>query len=132
MNLDLNQVEHLLKYGKKIKTIIPVHLAGNPVEMKAFSEKYGCFILEDSAHALEAVDNNKKIGNTNDAAAFSFYAKKNITTGGEGGAISTNDRSKAEKIRKLSLHGMNKDGWSRYSNKGRWSYDIDLWVISII
>ena len=35
MNLDLNQVEHLLKkYGKKIKTIIPVHLAGNPVEMK--------------------------------------------------------------------------------------------------
>ena len=128
MNLDLNQVEHLLKkYGKKIKTIIPVHLAGNPVEMKKLieiKEKYGCFILEDSAHALEAVDNNKKIGNTNDAAAFSFYANKNITTGGEGGAISTNDRSKAEKIRKLSLHGMNKDGWSRYSNKGRWSYDI--------
>jgi perosamine synthetase len=68
--------------AKKIKTIIPVHLAGNPVEMKKLieiKEKYGCFILEDSAHALEAVDNNKKIGNTNDAAAFSFYANKNIT-----------------------------------------------------
>ena len=127
MNLDLNQVEHLLKkYGKKIKTIIPVHLAGNPVEMKKLieiKEKYGCFILEDSAHALEGAIIIKN-DNTNDAAAFSFYANKNITTGGEGGAISTNDKSKAEKIRKLSLHGMNKDGWSRYSNKGRWSYDI--------
>ena len=37
MNLDLNQVEHLLKrYGKEIKTIIPVHLAGNPVKEKTF------------------------------------------------------------------------------------------------
>jgi Predicted pyridoxal phosphate-dependent enzyme apparently involved in regulation of cell wall biogenesis len=130
MNLDLNQVEdYLNKYGQKIKTIIPVHLAGNPVkmnELRNLSESYGCFLLEDAAHALEAIDNGKKIGNTEDAATFSFYANKNITTGGEGGAIATNNSFLAEKLKKLSLHGMNKDGWSRYSSKGRWSYDIDL------
>ena len=45
---------------------------------------------------------------------FSFYANKNITTAGEGGALCTNNKSLAEKIRKLSLHGMSKDGWSRF------------------
>tara|TARA_Y100000741_G_scaffold92303_1_gene68435 strand:- start:10976 stop:12142 length:1167 start_codon:yes stop_codon:yes gene_type:complete len=130
MNLDLNQVENYLKkYGKRIKTIIPVHLAGNPVkmnELRNLSNAYGCFLLEDGAHALEAIDDGKKIGNTEDAATFSFYANKNITTGGEGGAIATNNTSLAEKLKKLSLHGMNKDGWSRYSNTGKWSYDIGL------
>tara|TARA_B100001250_G_scaffold411569_1_gene440551 strand:- start:1446 stop:2612 length:1167 start_codon:yes stop_codon:yes gene_type:complete len=130
MNLDLNQVENYLKkYGKRIKTIVPVHLAGNPVkmnELRNLSNEYGCFLLEDSAHAMEAIDDGKKIGNTEDAATFSFYANKNITTGGEGGAIATNNASLAEKLKKLSLHGMNKDGWSRYSNAGKWSYDISL------
>ena len=129
-NLDLNKVEYLLKkFGSKIKLIIPVHFAGNPVntvELRKISKFYGCFLLEDAAHGLESVYNDKKIGNTEDAAAFSFYANKNITTGGEGGAIATNDDSLAKKIRKLSLHGMSKDGWSRYSNKGSWAYDIEL------
>ena len=130
MNLDLNQVEdYLKKYGQKIKTIIPVHLAGNPVkmnELRNFSESYGCFLLEDAAHALEAIDNGKKIGDTDHIAAFSFYANKNITTGGEGGAIATNSTILSDKIRKLSLHGMNKGGWARYSSNGKWSYDIGM------
>jgi len=130
MNLDLNQVENYLKkYGKKIKTIIPVHLAGNPVkmnELRNLSESYGCFLLEDAAHALEAINNGKKIGDTDHVAAFSFYANKNITTGGEGGAIATNNTILSDKIRKLSLHGMNKGGWARYSSHGKWSYDIGM------
>ena len=130
MNLDLNQVENYLKkYGQKIKTIIPVHLAGNPIkmhELRDLSESYGCFLLEDAAHALEAIDDGKKIGNTEDAVAFSFYANKNITTGGEGGAIATNNTILSDKIRKLSLHGMNKGGWARYSSQGKWSYDIGM------
>ena len=87
-------VEDLLKkYGKKVRTIIPVHFAGNPVKMNKLkiSEPYNCFILEDAAHALESIDDGNKIGDTDHAAAFSFYANKNITTGGEGGAIATND-----------------------------------------
>tara|TARA_B100001758_G_scaffold38859_1_gene30011 strand:+ start:1225 stop:2391 length:1167 start_codon:yes stop_codon:yes gene_type:complete len=128
MNLDLNHVEDLLKkFGKNVKTIIPVHFAGNPVKMnrlRQISEPYNCFILEDAAHALESIDDGNKIGDTNNAAAFSFYANKNITTGGEGGAIATNDSKLADRLRMLSLHGMDKDGWSRFKSNGKWSYDI--------
>ena len=49
---------------------------------------------------------------------------KNITTAGEGGAISTNNAKYAEKIRKLSLHGMSKDGWKRFAKGGKWAYDV--------
>ena len=66
------------------------------------ADRYGLFILEDAAHALEAKSNNIKVGNTNYAAAFSFYANKNITTAGEGGALSTNNKQFAQKVKKLS------------------------------
>jgi perosamine synthetase len=126
-NIDLNHVEHSLKKDRKIKCIIPVHFAGRPInmaELRILSEKYGVFIIEDAAHALEAISNVGKVGDTNDAACFSFYANKNITTAGEGGAISTNNDQYAEKIRKLSLHGMSKDGWNRFAKGGKWAYDI--------
>ena len=67
---------------------------------------------------------NHKIGNTNHAAAFSFYANKNLTTGGEGGAVATNNDHLAKQIKKLSLHGITKDGWSRFKSPGKWEYDI--------
>ena len=53
-NIDLNQIEDKLKVNNKIKCIIPVHFAGNPVNMKEIiflSEKYNLFVLEDAAHA---------------------------------------------------------------------------------
>ena len=126
-NMDLNQIEDKLINDSKIKVIIPVHFAGDPVdmnEMMYLAEKYGIFILEDAAHALEAISNVGKVGNTNHAAAFSFYANKNITTGGEGGALATNDKILAEKARKLSLHGMSKDGWKRFKKGASWKYDV--------
>ena len=49
---------------------------------------------------------------------------KNITTAGEGGAITTNNQNLADKIRKLSLHGMNKDGWNRFKTGSKWQYDV--------
>jgi len=124
---DLNKVEDELKNNTKIKAIIPMHYGGEPVnldQLKIFSQKYGVFILDDAAHALETKYRNHKIGDTDDASAFSFYANKNITTGGEGGAVSTNSKEIADKIKKLSLHGITKDGWNRFKNKGRWEYDI--------
>ncbi len=125
--LDINQIEDIVKKDSTVKAIIPVHYGGEPVNMKHLwflADKYGLFILEDAAHAIETVTNNKKIGNTDFAAAFSFYANKNITTGGEGGALATNDSILAEKVRKLSLHGITKDGWDRYKIEGAWEYDI--------
>ena len=126
-NLDIDQVEQKLKKDNQIKAIIPVHFAGQPVEMNrifGLADKYKLFVLEDAAHALETESDSGKVGNTDHAAAFSFYANKNITTGGEGGAISTNDRALADDLRKLSLHGMSMNSWNRFELEGQWGYDV--------
>ena len=125
--IDLNQIEDLVKNDQSIKAIIPVHYGGEPVDLEnimRIATKYNLFVLQDAAHALETEYNGIKIGNTDHAAAFSFYANKNITTGGEGGAVSTNDKRLADKIKKLSLHGITKDGWNRFKKGGNWEYDI--------
>lgn len=125
--LDLNKVEDALKKDSLIKVLIPMHYGGEAVNMEEvylLANKYNIFVLEDAAHALETKYNNHKIGNTNHAAAFSFYANKNLTTGGEGGAVATNNDHLAKQIKKLSLHGITKDGWSRFKSSGKWEYDI--------
>ena len=127
LNMDLDKVENLLMNVEGIVAIIPVHFGGLSVDMmrlKYFADKYKVFILEDAAHAIETYSTESKTGDTNDAAAFSFYANKNITSGGEGGALSTNDDDFAKIVRKLSLHGMSKSGWNRYSYGGEWKYDV--------
>ena len=126
-NLDLNIVEDLISKDKTIKVIVPVHFAGEQVpleELNFLSEKYNVFILEDAAHALESSALSIKPKNENSAVAYSFYANKNITTGGEGGALATMDAVMAEKVRKLSLHGMSKDGWKRFKDSSKWGYDV--------
>ena len=126
-NIDVDALEKILKEEPNVKAIIPVHFSGKPVDMKRIlnlANKYDLFVLEDAAHALETRSNLGKVGNSAHCAAFSFYANKNITTAGEGGALATNDENLAEKIRKLSLHGMSKDGWNRFSSKGKWYYDV--------
>ena len=125
--MDLNLVEDIIKKDDSVKAIIPVHYAGEAVSLaslKEIADKYGVYILEDAAHALETSSGGIKIGNTNHAAAFSFYANKNLTTGGEGGAIATNDYNLARKIKKIALHGITKDGWNRFKSNGNWEYDI--------
>ena len=90
--IDLNQIEDILIKDDSVNAILPVHYAGEAVNIKylmELAEKYNLFILQDAAHALETNYDGIKIGNTDHAAAFSFYANKNLTTGGEGGALST-------------------------------------------
>jgi len=128
-NIDLDLVEQALEAdtGRTIKAIIPVHFGGRAVDMvrvRQVAKQYDLFVLEDAAHAIETVSNAGKVGNTEHAAAFSFYANKNITTGGEGGALTTNDAALAEKARRLSLHGMSRDGWKRFASGGKWAYDV--------
>jgi len=125
LNIDLDKVEEELINDKdnKIKAIVPVHFAGKQIDINRLNDlagKYNLFVLEDAAHALESVSNSGVIN----SVAFSFYANKNITTGGEGGALATNDKIIADKVRKLSLHGMNKDGWQRFKLGAKWMYDI--------
>ena len=125
--MDLNQIEDIVRNDASIKAIIPVHYAGESIDLESIMEiadKYNLFVLQDAAHAFETEHDGNKIGNTDHAAAFSFYANKNLTTGGEGGAVATNNSNLAERVKKLSLHGITKDGWNRFKTHGNWEYDI--------
>lgn len=111
---------------KKTKAIIPVHYAGHPCNMTAvgkIAQEKDLTVIEDAAHAIGAEYENKKIGSLSDATCFSFYATKNMTTG-EGGAVTTDSEELANKLRRLRLHGMDRDAWKRYSMKGSWYYEI--------
>lgn len=124
LNIDVNKIEKQIT--SKTKAIIPVHIGGQACEMDKINEiakKYNLEVIEDAAHATESWYKDKKIGNLSKLTNFSFYATKNITTA-EGGMITTNDDELADKIRILSLHGMSKGAWKRYSSEGYKHYDI--------
>jgi len=126
-NIDLDQAEEYLdKNPYKVKAIIPVHVAGQPCEMDRVLEiakRFNLKVIEDAAHALSAKYKERVIGRIGDIAAFSFYVTKSITTG-EGGMVTTDDDEYAEMIRKMSLHGISKDAWKRYTSEGSWYYEI--------
>lgn len=119
--LNMNTDEIWPKTTKRTKAIIPVHMAGHPCEMErinGIAEFQGLHVIEDAAHALESEYRQAKTGTLGDAASFSFYATKNITSNGEGGMFTTNDDEIAEKVRILSNHGIDKDSWKRYGSDG--------------
>ena len=123
LNIDPDKIEE--KVTPKTKAIMPVHFAGHPCEMDRISEiaqKPNLKVIEDAAHALEAEYHGRKVGLLGNAAAFSFYATKNITTG-EGGMLTTNDDELADKINILRLHGISRDAWNRYGLEGYKHWD---------
>ncbi|RJE47614.1 UDP-4-amino-4,6-dideoxy-N-acetyl-beta-L-altrosamine transaminase [Dehalobacter sp. MCB1] len=125
MNIDPAKIEE--KITAKTKAIIPVHLTGLPCEMDqimVIAKKYNLFVLEDAAHGTYTKYKDRMVGTIGDAAAFSFYATKNLATG-EGGMVTTNDDALANKMRVLSLHGMSRNAWNRFSEKGSWYYEIE-------
>ncbi len=120
-NMDPNKLEEYLK--KRIQetgrpaAIIPVHLYGQPADMDSILEianRYGLIVIEDScqAHGAQYYSKKenkwKKTGSMGLAAAFSFYPGKNLGACGEGGAVTTNDESIANKIRMIRDHGQAK------------------------
>ena len=108
------------------RAIIPVHFAGEPCDMDAIGEiagAHGLKVLEDAAHAIGTEYLGRRIGTISDAAAFSFYANKNMTTT-EGGALATADEELSERVRSLTLHGMTRDAYRRYDAGGAWRYDV--------
>jgi len=124
-NIDPKEIEKAIT--SKTKAIMPVHYAGQACDMTAImkiAKKYHLFVIEDAAHMIGAEYKGKKIGTFGDTTCFSFYATKNMTTG-EGGAVTTNDKTLAEKIMVLRLHGISKDAWKRYDKKGSWYYEIE-------
>jgi len=91
----------------KTKAILPVDLYGYSADIKPLreiAEKYGVALLEDSAQAHGATYQGKPVGYFADAACWSLYASKNMTTG-EGGVITTNDDKLDETLRLIRNHG---------------------------
>lgn len=110
----------------RTRAVLPVHYAGRPVDVSAFRElatRRNLVLIEDAAHAVEAVSGGAKIGATADLTCFSFYATKNLTTG-EGGMLTTASDEWAAFARVASLHGMSRDAWSRYGAGGSSQYDV--------
>lgn len=92
----------------KTKAIMPVHLYGQPCDMEpilAIAKKHNLCIIEDCAQAHGATYNGKIVGSFGDAAGFSFYPGKNLGALGDAGAIVTNNKEIADKVRMLGNYG---------------------------
>jgi perosamine synthetase len=99
----------------RTKAIMPVHLYGHPANMPALSaiaERHGLLVIEDAAQAHAAAIDGIPVGAWGEAASFSFYPTKNMTSG-EGGMVTTGSDEVARQMRLLRNQGMEK----RYANE---------------
>ncbi|MBI2048129.1 MAG: DegT/DnrJ/EryC1/StrS family aminotransferase [Parcubacteria group bacterium] len=116
-NIDVTKIEK--KITKRTKAIMPVHIYGHPChmdEIKRIAKKYKLYIVEDAAEAQGASYKGKVVGAWSDAACFSFYANKLVTTG-EGGMVATNDKKLADELSKFRDHYWSGKGKNRYFHK---------------
>ena len=128
LNLDPDRIVSAIT--PRTKAVIPVHFAGHPCDMDRILEiarTHDLRVIEDAAHALPARYHGKAVGTIGDCTCFSFYATKTITTG-EGGMVTTDNAEWAKRIRSMSLHGLSRDAWNRYSAQGSWYYDCLLYT----
>lgn len=135
LNIDMAKLGEQLERDQtenpgKARAVMPVHIAGLPVDMDsiwALARRFGIAVVEDAAHAFPAARFGRRIGwmpeDVKGAVCFSFYATKTITTG-EGGMLVTSDEELALRARSMSLHGLSKAAWKRYEAGGSWRYDI--------
>jgi len=107
-----------------------VHYGGQMADVDAvaaLAAERGLRVVEDAAHAFPAAAGTngvwRSVGQTAEQTCFSFYANKTITTG-EGGMLVTDDDALATRARLMSLHGLSRDAWQRYTAQGSWSYRI--------
>ncbi len=139
--MDVEQLSRVLSRDEKhkIRAIIPVHFAGQPVELARIydlARMHGAYVVDDASHALGATyaDGRRQlsIGNNShsDLTTFSFHPVKHVATG-EGGAVSTADPMLAARLRQLRTHGITKSEFTfeeqAYSADGElnpWYYEM--------
>ncbi len=132
-NLDVSKIGPAIT--RRTKAVIPVHLYGQMCDMRALhrmAKKHRLKVIEDAAHCVEGERDGVRPGQLSDAACFSFYATKNLTSG-EGGAVVTDDPELAGRLKLLRHHGMNKtaadrqkEGYSHWDMVSfGWKYNMD-------
>ncbi len=124
-NIDANKIERAI--SPKTKALLVVHLYGQMCDMQkiaAIARKHSLKVIEDSAHCIEGVRDGIRPGQFSDAACFSFYATKNITSA-EGGAIVTNNKNLYNWLLLARQHGMSKSASERYTKRYE-HYDMEF------
>jgi dTDP-4-amino-4,6-dideoxygalactose transaminase len=126
-NLSPAAVEAVLNspQGAAVKAILPVHLYGQCADWTAFAriaKERNLKLIEDAAQAWGADWQGVKAGSLGDAAAFSFYATKNLSAAGDAGMVTTNSEEIAERARMLRQHGMRR---RYYHDEVGWNARMD-------
>jgi dTDP-4-amino-4,6-dideoxygalactose transaminase len=127
VDIDANERPHISledaagKCTSKTRAIIVMHYGGYLVDLPAwrsFADAHGLKLIEDSAHAPAT----GQVGRLSDAACFSFFSNKNMTTA-EGGMVISSHRSLLERVRRMRSHGMTTDTVERHKGHA-YSYDV--------
>ena len=124
-NIDPNAVEAAIT--PRTKAIVAVDYAGHPAdldELRAITNKYGVYLIEDAAHAIGSSYKNRPIGSIADITTFSFFPTKNLTTA-EGGAVSSIHPELLLKARRFSRQGLirNKEEFV-IKTEGAWHQEV--------
>jgi perosamine synthetase len=141
-NMDLDDAERRLDEARRsagathdapIVGIMPVHVGGLMIDggrLERLCRDRGLWMVEDAAHAIPAAWRPhpeapwRRCGDgLANVTCFSFYANKTLTTG-EGGMAVTSDAALADRMRLMSLHGLSRNAWGRYTEGGSWDYQI--------
>ena len=126
-NIDPGAIERAIT--NRTRAIVTVSMAGHPCRAAEIAQiargikPLGIPVVEDAAHSLTARIWSVPVGTQADITCFSFYATK-VVTAGEGGMVVTAREDWAERVRRLSLHGLSSAAWSRYGKGGWWEYDV--------
>ena len=110
--INLSPSKTLAKIGPKTRAIIPVHLYGHPSRIDEFHDiavEKGLSLIEDACQAHGAEFIGRRVGSIGDAGCFSFYPAKNMTVGGDGGMITTNNEELADAARSIRDCGRDKN-----------------------
>ena len=118
-NIDTNLIKKAIT--KRTKAILPVNLFGQPAEIDTIQDianKYNLKIIIDGAQSFGSTHNNKKDSNLGDISTTSFYPSKPLGCYGDGGAVFTNNKNYAKKLKALRVHGQTRKNYHKYEGIG--------------
>lgn len=124
LNMDSSRIDK--NVTRLTKAVQVVHMAGNPADMdeiNAIALSHGIPVIEDAAHALEAVYKGRQTGSLGAISCFSLYPTKSITAC-EGGMLVTGSKTIADTVRTLSFNGIDRDAWKRYGSEGYKHWEV--------
>lgn len=126
--LTIDPVAAASRITPRTRAILPVDYAGHPADLeavRALAQAHDLVVIEDACHALGAEDHGRRVGSLSAMTVFSFHPVKHVATA-EGGMVTTNDASLADRLRRFRSHGIDSDARRRHV-EGQWLYSmVDL------